>query len=38
VVDSAILNGSHGVFSIVVVIMLVVMVLNLRDPNRSVVR
>ena len=38
VVDAAILNGSHGVFSIVVVIMLVVMVLNLRDPNRSVVR
>ncbi|KFI72968.1 MFS superfamily multidrug resistance transporter [Bifidobacterium minimum] len=38
VVDSAILNGSHGVFSIVVVIMLVMMVLNLRDPNRSVVR
>ncbi|WP_300765772.1 MFS transporter, partial [uncultured Bifidobacterium sp.] len=37
-VDAAILSGLHGVFAIVVVVMLVVMVLNWRDPNRSVIR
>ena len=37
-VAATILTGLHGVFVMVVIVMVLVFILNLRDPNRHVIQ